>query len=69
MTPCVRRNLGRGRGGSQCAQCLPLVFDSQEFRMTARKQTPPADLSARGRRFGRTTLPDFELSDVELDAA
>lgn len=34
---------------------------------TTRKPPPPADLSVRGRKFWRTTLADFELSDVEME--
>lgn len=35
--------------------------------MTTRKPAPPADLSARGRKFWRTTAANYELSDVETE--
>ena len=35
--------------------------------MTTRKLATPADLGARGRKFWRTTMAGFELSDVETE--
>ncbi len=35
--------------------------------MTTRKPATPADLGARGRKFWRTTMAGFELSDVETE--